>query len=213
MISICEQRETRREARRQAILDSAYDLFLEKGYEATTLSDVVGRSGGSLATLYELFESKPGLLRAMVQEQCGSVSDGMDRAFCSEQAIETTLREIAEHLFNQILRPRAVALFRVVVAQCVMQPDLGKLLYEAGPAVGKAKIAQYLQMQAEAGRIELGDPHATSQMFFQMVIGHYHHLLLMCSIDPPTGKARAAHLDFAIESFLKVVARRDGAPS
>lgn len=205
MIDICGSRGTKREARRQAILDAAYDLFLEKGYDATTLSDIVGRSGGSLATLYDLFESKPGLLKAMVQEQCAAVSSGMDRAFCAEQPVEKTLREIAEHLLDQILQPRAVALFRVVVAQCATQPELGKLLYEAGPAVGKAKVAQYLQMQTEAGRIVVRDPEAAAQMFFQMVIGHHHHLLLMCAIDPPTKKAKAAHLDFAIESFLKVV--------
>src|SRR4028118_1927348 len=115
MISICGNRETKREARRQAILDAAYDLFLEKGYEATTLSDVVGRSGGSLATLYELFESKPGLLRAMVHGQCDIVSTGMERAFCCVQPVEKTLREIAENLFDEILSPRAIALFRVVV--------------------------------------------------------------------------------------------------
>ena len=205
MIDICGGRGAKREARRQAILDAAYDLFLEKGYDATTLGDIVRRSGGSLATVYELFESKPGLLRAMVMDQCSTVSSGMDRAFCSEQPVEKTLRELAEHLFDQITRPRAVALFRVVVAQCAVQPELGKLLYEAGPALGKAKVAQYLQMQAEAGRIAVSDPQAASQMFFQMAIGHHHHLLLMCAIDPPSRKAKAAHLDFAIESFLKVV--------
>lgn len=205
MIDICGNRGAKREARRQAILDAAYDLFLEKGYDATTLGDIVRRSGGSLATVYELFENKPGLLRAMVMDQCGAVSSGMDRAFCSEQPVDKTLRELAEHLFDQITRPRAVALFRVVVAQCAVQPELGKLLYEAGPALGKAKVAQYLQVQADAGRIAVGDPQAASQMFFQMVIGHHHHLLLMCAIDPPSKKARAVHLDFAIESFLKVV--------
>jgi AcrR family transcriptional regulator len=205
MIGICGNRGAKREARRHAILEAAYDLFLEKGYDATTLGDIVRLSGGSLATVYELFESKPGLLRAMVQEQCSTVSTGMDRAFCSEQPVEKTLRELAEHLFDQITHPRAVALFRVVVAQCAVQPELGKLLYEAGPALGKAKVAQYLQMQAEHGRIEIRDPHAASQMFFQMAIGHHHHLLLMCAIDPPTRHAKAAHLDFAIESFLKVV--------
>jgi AcrR family transcriptional regulator len=208
MIAICGNRETKREARRQAILDAAHDLFLEKGYEATTLSDIVGRSGGSLATLYELFESKPGLLKAMVQGRCCSVSAGMDRAFCSEQPVEKTLREIAEHLFDEILQPRAVALFRVVLAQCGMQPELGKLLYESGPAVGKAKVADYLRAQDEAGRIAVSNPEATAQMFFQMVIGHHHHLLLMCAIDPPGEQAKAAHLDFAIAAFLKLVAKR-----
>ena len=213
MIGICGNRETKREARRQAILDAAYDLFLEKGYDATTLSDIVGRSGGSLATLYELFENKPGLLKAMVQGQCGRVSAGMDRAFCGQQPVERTLRELAEHLFDEVLAPRTVGLFRVVVAQCAMQPELGKLLYQAGPAMGKAKVADYLRLQAKAGRIQVEDAEATAQMFFQMVIGHHHHLLLMCAIDPPTRAARAAHLDFAIESFLKLISRVSAAPS
>ncbi|HEX8448906.1 MAG TPA: TetR/AcrR family transcriptional regulator C-terminal domain-containing protein, partial [Allosphingosinicella sp.] len=175
------------------------------------LSDIVGRSGGSLATLYELFESKPGLLRAMVHGQCDRVGNGMERAFCSVQPVEKTLREIAENLFDEILRPRAVALFRVVVAQCGRQPELGKLLYDSGPAVGKARVADYLREQSEAGRISVRDPEAAAKMFFQMVIGHHHHLLLMCAIDPPGEEARAAHLDFAIESFLKVVAAPPGA--
>lgn len=208
MIAICGHREAKRNARRQAILDAAYDLFLEKGYEATTLSDIVGRSGGSLATLYELFESKPGLLRAMVHGQCDRVGSGLERAFCCVQPVEKTLREIAENLFDEILHPRAIALFRVVVAQCAMQPELGKLLYESGPAAGKAKVADYLRVQAEAGRISVSDPEAAAKMFFQMVIGHHHHLLLMCAIDPPGKKEKAAHLDFAIGSFLKVVSAR-----
>jgi AcrR family transcriptional regulator len=174
------------------------------------LSDVVGRSGGSLATLYELFENKPGLLKAMVQGQCGCVSAGMARAFCAQQPVETTLRELAEHLFDEVLAPRTVGLFRVVVAQCAVQPELGKLLYQAGPAMAKAKVADYLRLQHEAGRITVGNAEATAQMFFQMVIGHYHHLLLMCAVEPPTKDARAAHLDFALGAFLKLVAR-DGA--
>jgi TetR/AcrR family transcriptional regulator, mexJK operon transcriptional repressor len=208
MMGICSNRETKREARRQAILDAAYDLFLEKGYDATTLNDIVGRSGGSLATLYELFENKPGLLKAMVQGQCGRVSAAMDQAFCTHQPVEKTLRELAEHLFDSILAPRVLGLFRVVVAQCAMQPELGKLLYEAGPAMGKTKVAEYLRGQNAAGRIAVADAEATAKMFFQMVIGHHHHLLTMCAINQPSRAERGAHLDFAIESFLKIVARQ-----
>jgi AcrR family transcriptional regulator len=206
MIPLCGSREKRRATRRQAILAAAYDLFLEKGYEATTLSDIVARSGGSLATLYELFENKPGLLRAMVEERCSSIGGGIDRAFCAMQPVETTLREIAEHLFGEILEPRAIALMRVVIAQCAVQPDLGRLLYEAGPAIGKAKVAAYLEAQSRGGRIRVSRPEATAQMFFQMVVGHYHHQLLVGAIEQPTAAEKAEHLDFALACFMKVVA-------
>jgi AcrR family transcriptional regulator len=206
MIPLCGSRETKRETRRQAILAAAYDLFLEKGYEATTLSDIVARSGGSLATLYELFENKPGLLRAMVQDKCSSIGGGIDQAFCAKQPVRTTLREIAEHLFGEILEPRAIALIRVVIAQCAVQPDLGRLLYEAGPAVGKAKVAQYLEAQSDSGRIRVSRPEATAQMFFQMVVGHYHHQLLVGAIEQPSASEKAEHLDFALDCFMRVVA-------
>ena len=206
MIALCGSREKKRETRRQAILAAAYDLFLEKGYEQTTLSDIVARSGGSLATLYELFESKPGLLRAMVEDRCSRISSGLDRAFCGQQPVEATLRELADHLFDEILEPRAVALMRVVIAQCAVQPDLGRLLYASGPAVGKVKVADYLRAESENGRLEVSRPEATAQLFFQLVVGHFHSQLLFGAIEPPSESEKAEHLDFALACFMKIVA-------
>ena len=49
------------------MIEAAESLFLEQGYDATSLAAVVKRSGGSLATLYELFGNKQGLLRAIIE--------------------------------------------------------------------------------------------------------------------------------------------------
>ena len=38
--------------RRQALLDAARDVFLEKGYANATIDAVVERAGGSKATVY-----------------------------------------------------------------------------------------------------------------------------------------------------------------
>src|SRR3546814_2798082 len=52
---------TRQQDRRKAILDAAESLFLDQGFDRVSLAAVVGQSGGSLATLYELFGNKQGL--------------------------------------------------------------------------------------------------------------------------------------------------------
>ena len=54
----------RLDQRRRAILASARALFVEQGYEKTTLGEIVERAGGSLATVYKLFGNKDGLLEA-----------------------------------------------------------------------------------------------------------------------------------------------------
>ena len=67
------QASSRRDARRHAMLDAALELFLEKGYGAVSLNEVVRRSGGSLSTLYDLFGGKLGLLKACVAERCSAL--------------------------------------------------------------------------------------------------------------------------------------------
>ena len=50
-------------------LQAAREVFLEQGYEAASVNDVVRRAGGSLATLYAQFGNKEGLFQAVTQDQ------------------------------------------------------------------------------------------------------------------------------------------------
>ncbi|WP_162826902.1 TetR/AcrR family transcriptional regulator [Pseudolabrys taiwanensis] len=52
---------------RQAILDSAYDLFSERGYNSTTLQEIAERAGVGVSSLYSYFPSKIHLLYAVVE--------------------------------------------------------------------------------------------------------------------------------------------------
>jgi AcrR family transcriptional regulator len=52
---------------RQAILDSAFDLFSERGYHATTLQEVAEFAGVGVSSLYSYFPSKLHLLYAVFE--------------------------------------------------------------------------------------------------------------------------------------------------
>src|SRR5271156_533120 len=60
-------------ARRQAFLEAATAVFLERGYANATLDDVIARSGGSRQTLYSLFGGKQGLFEALIAERSDKV--------------------------------------------------------------------------------------------------------------------------------------------
>jgi AcrR family transcriptional regulator len=51
--------------RRQALAVAARDLFVERGYPATTMNAVASRAGVSLKTVYNAYATKAGLLRAV----------------------------------------------------------------------------------------------------------------------------------------------------
>lgn len=47
------------------ILDAAKELFLSKGYEETSVSDIMERAGGAKGMFYRFFESKAEAMRAL----------------------------------------------------------------------------------------------------------------------------------------------------
>ena len=51
----------------QALLDSAYDLFSERGYHQTTLQDIADRAGTGVSSLYSYFPSKLHLLYGVIE--------------------------------------------------------------------------------------------------------------------------------------------------
>lgn len=51
---------------RQAILDSAYDLFSERGYHSTTLQEIADLTGIGVSSVYSYFPSKIDLLYAVL---------------------------------------------------------------------------------------------------------------------------------------------------
>ena len=201
--SLSHCHESKRRKRREAILGAAHALFVEKGFEATTLNDIVGRSGGSLATLYDLFDNKPGLLRAMVCERCVSIGGALDRAIATRRPYKEALRAIAEEMLDRFLDPTYIGLFRVVVAQCAAHSDLARQIYDAGPAVCLAKGAEYFETQMEAGTMADDDPIAVSTMFFQMVCGQFHTQLVFSLQGMLSAEERARHLDYVLPIFVK----------
>ena len=58
---------------------AAAALFVEKGYDATTMTEIATRAGASIGSLYLFFPTKPVLAQAMVTELAEALSTRLDR--------------------------------------------------------------------------------------------------------------------------------------
>jgi AcrR family transcriptional regulator len=68
--------QVKRESVHNAILDSARDLFSERGYHATTLTDIAALAGTGVSSLYSYFPSKIHLFYAVFEPW---YKDGIER--------------------------------------------------------------------------------------------------------------------------------------
>src|ERR1043165_5325344 len=55
--------------KREAILDAALDLFVERGFFGTAVPEIAERAGVGAGTIYRYFESKEALVNAIYRQQ------------------------------------------------------------------------------------------------------------------------------------------------
>lgn len=73
-----QQFESIRQEKTKLILDTALELFAEKGYHQTSISDITRKAGISKGLLYNYFESKDEVLRNIIQTGYNAAYDNLD---------------------------------------------------------------------------------------------------------------------------------------
>ncbi len=69
----------RTEQTRQALMDAARRLFIEKGYAETATPDIVAAAGMTRGALYHHFEDKKALFRAVIEREAADVAKEIER--------------------------------------------------------------------------------------------------------------------------------------
>ncbi|GAA4981677.1 hypothetical protein GCM10023334_111110 [Nonomuraea thailandensis] len=65
---------------RKLLLDSGVELFVSKGYAATTVDDIASAAGTTRVTFYAYFPSKVDLMKALVSERLNAALDRVPSA-------------------------------------------------------------------------------------------------------------------------------------
>ncbi|MBA3940502.1 MAG: TetR/AcrR family transcriptional regulator [Sphingopyxis sp.] len=165
-------RTSPRERRQNAILDAAEALFLEQGYERTSLAEIVKRSGGSLATLYELFGNKQGLLHAIAHRWS---DETMFRSLDDEATKGLSNVEILKsyaHCQSEMMEsPRAVALMRMLISESLRDRGFAQQIYHDLHVPALEELTELFRRWVAAGEAEIDNPEAAARLFFDIVVG------------------------------------------
>src|SRR5437899_759154 len=119
------------DARREAILDVAQEVFLEEGFAAASMSTIAARLGGSKGTLYNYFRSKDELFKAYVERRCLWQQDEVFALMPGEPPQKALLR-IARSFLGHILNETTLRNFALIAAESERAPELGRIFYETG---------------------------------------------------------------------------------
>ena len=83
------RREREKLRQRREILDTALDLFSEKGYHNVSMHEIAREAEFAIGTLYKFFKNKEDLYKALIMEQAEEFHDVMNKAIdISDNEIE-----------------------------------------------------------------------------------------------------------------------------
>jgi len=194
---------SRAELRRRAFLDAARDVFLEQGYEAANMSEIVKRAGGSLATLYAQFGDKEGIFLAVLERRMKEVTDALEVELQAHTPVEEGLRRIGEQFAGKLVQPQSLELYRLIVGLAKKFPDMAQSFMKLGPNKVRVGLAAYLQDRADAGEIpQSHDFEQLGSLFLDMVRSPLQSRALLDQSVRPTEAEVSESVERAVTLFL-----------
>jgi len=160
-----------RAARRNAIIESAYAVLTERGYERTAMSDIAKHAGVGQATVYRYFESKRELLDHVFDYAVLKVVSALDFESLigsvqqESEPPAALIRSLGQKLFALI--DEDPALLRVItVESSAIDPELRYRVIGLLAAMD-ASLAKVVQVFAP----DSGLDHADLEMLGRMMLG------------------------------------------
>jgi AcrR family transcriptional regulator len=191
-----------RDARREAILDVARDVFLEEGYANASMSTIATRLGGSKGTLYNYFKNKEQLFAAYVVRHCAWQRDAMFELSADVGDIRDALIQVGRTYLSIVLGDFSMANFRVIVAEAQRTPEIGEAFYETGPKSGSQLLGAILQQAADRGQLKLDDPVHAAHQFIGLCQNRMMKARLCNAMAEPTLEEIDADVLPAVRVFL-----------
>src|ERR1700739_3238430 len=106
----------RRNGSREAIVEAAERLFLERGFGSVTMNELAEAAGVARRTLYNQFASKEEIFREMLLRVSGQLEDAFPPGIETRGEVEDVLRLTARMILELHKNPEYLGFLRMVVA-------------------------------------------------------------------------------------------------
>lgn len=193
------------EPKREAIIEGATRMFLKYGFHQVSMDRIAKEAPVSKATLYQHFENKNALFSAVIFELCRSLLDTMAEITPDSNDIKKNLREIAQAFIDLIFTEEALAIYRLVIAECRDFPELGQVVYDSAPKIALTQLEHYLHNLKASGHIDIPDIEFAADAFFSLLKGDLHFQCLLGISAPPSPEQKRLLIDQVIALYLRGV--------
>lgn len=200
----------KRDAKRQAILDTAYRLFRAQGFDKTSVSQITAEVGGSKATIYNHFPSKDELfvecMTAAAEDYVSSLAEHsfarLDEEVSDPQLM---LQAFGRGLLKLLCSAEIVDIRRLMIAEAG-RADVGKL-FLARIGTLRTHVEAFLSQLMASGALRAESPRLAADHLRGLLEAELIEPLLLQARDVPPDEGEIESVaDRAIAVFWRAYA-------
>lgn len=187
-----------------AIVKAAAGLFLENGFDGTSMDEVAKRASVSKQTVYSHFSSKEQLFSASIRAVIEQYSPDSALQRVESHSLEADLRVVCESYAHLLMSEEAMAMFRVLVAAAPKGPSLAQLFWNAGPLEMQDRLEAFLLSRVQKGELNIPDIAVACNQIVCLLKGKTHFMRSIGLIDSISEEQIQRNVDNAVAAFLKL---------
>jgi TetR/AcrR family transcriptional repressor of mexJK operon len=169
----------------EQLLDKALEIFLEQGFERTSLDAITAAAGMAKRTVYQRYGDKNTLFKEALKRAIDTWILPIEALEAVEQDdLEETLLGIGRVLVANIMSPAGIRLLRITNAESSRLPEIGAYTYQLGTERTIVYIADLLRRRIDPASLTFDDWRQAGIAFMYLVL-----------CGPPTMTAWGMHLD------------------
>jgi AcrR family transcriptional regulator len=196
------------EAKRQAILKAAGEVFQEVGFERASMSDIRARIGGSKATLYSYFPSKEKLFfEVMHQAKTHELEETVRSLNPAAEDLKRELLRFGQDFLTVLYSPEAIAVRHLTIAES-RRSESGKLSFERAVLPLEKQVADFLKKMMKRGELRTADAKFAAIHFLSLLESELMQRALLGVLGPVKPEMISSSARRAVEVFMSGYQRR-----
>src|SRR5262250_764817 len=160
--------KAQRRGSREAIVDAAARLFLERGFGSVSMDELAMAAGVARRTLYNQFASKEEIFREMLLRVSGQLEHAFPPGVETQGDVEDVLRLVARMILELHKHPEYLGFLRMVVADARQFPWIAEE-FAAVMDPQAERLVRYLAYLTTMGILECQDPTLAAHQFMGML--------------------------------------------
>lgn len=191
------------EKKKNAIVESASKLFLDKGYGAVSMDEVASHAKVSKRTVYNHFNSKEFLFAEVVRMAWDSVKlPSLD--FKTGDDVREILEDFTYDFLSVMRSEKLTNLLRLVMGEAEKFPEIKNLYSQNGIRTVLSTVEGFFTAVDNEGILKIDDSSLAAQQYVGMIKESLFWPVMVGVFDQPSKEREEQVIESAMDIIFKV---------